>query len=260
MAYTSPTLTLMVGAVKKAASALGRDFNELEHLQNSIHGDKGFAQHSYDKVQKILFEELGKVKSGLPIVTTGKAAMPANGAYFAICPIDGFANFAHGNADFAVSAALIDGSAVVDAVVYSPISDEIFFAEKGYGSFKEGFRNHERLRVANAKNAENAVVAVGKDLRILKNTAEMTPNLRISGVPSLDLAYLAAGKLDAVVAQADFCTLCAGVLLVKESGGYVFAVGETDTRSENIIPALQSGHLFAANEALKQKIADMAAK
>ena len=260
MAYVSPTLTLMVGAVKKAASALGRDFNELEHLQNSVHGDKGFAQHSYEKVQKILFEELGKVKAGLPIVTVDKDSVPTSDAYFAICPIDGFANFAHGNADFSVTAALIDGNAVTDAVVYSPITDEMFFAEKGCGSFKEGFRNHERLRVAAAKSLEKALFAVSGNVQILQKVAKATPNLRVSGVASLDLAYLSAGKLDAVVAQSNLCALSAGVLLVKESGGYVFAVGETDTRSENIMSTLKSGNLFATNEALKQKIADISAK
>ena len=260
MAYISPTLTLMVGAVKKAASALGRDFNELEHLQNSVHGDKGFAQHSYDKVLKVLREELGKVKAGLPVITAADS-VPTSGTCFAVCPIDGFANFAHGNSDFAVSVALIDNDAVVAGVVYSPISDEMFFAEKGCGAFKEGFRNHERLRIGATKNADKAIVAADADLRILQNVMQTTTNLRISGVSSLDLAHLAAGKNDAViVANSNLCTLSAGVLLVKESGGYVFAVGETDTRSENIMPALKSGSLFAANEALKQKIAEIIAK
>ncbi len=261
MAYISPTLTLIINAVKKTATAFGRDFNELEHLQNSVHGDKGFAQHAYDKVQKNLQEELGKIKSGFPVLCTSGNFDAKADSYFAVCPIDGFANFAHGNADFAVSVALIEHNIVTAAVVYSPISDELFFAEKGSGAFKEGFRNHERLRVAACKNAEKALTAVTNDAKILQNLTSLTSHLRISGVASLDLAYLAAGKLDAVVAtNANPCTIAAGILLVKEAGGYVFAVGETDTRSENLQNALLGGNIFATNEALKQKIAEAVAK
>ena len=261
MAYISPTLTLIIGAVKKTASALGRDFNELEHLQNSVHPDKGFAQHSYEKVQKILREELSKIKAGLPIVTSNKETASATGSYFAVCPIDGFANFAHGNADFAVSVALIEENKVMSAAVYSPITDEMFFAEKGCGAFKEGFRNHERLRVASCKNADKALFACSADSKIINNTLNLTRNLRISGVSSLDLAYLAAGKIDAAaVTTAHISEIAAGVLLVKEAGGYVFEIGQTDVRSENLDKTLASGNLFATNEALKQKIADVLAK
>lgn len=261
MAYISPTLTLLVGAVKKSAAALGRDFNELEHLQNSVRGDKGFAQHAYDRVLKILHEELSKIKAGLPIVSSDKVAVPANGTYFAVCAIDGFANFAHGNADFAVSVALVENHKVVDAVVYSPITDEMFFAEKGCGAFKEGFRNHERMRVASAKNAEKALFACGADARIAASAISLTQNVRISGVASLDLAHLAAGKVDIVAAtSAALGEIAAGVLLVKEAGGYVFEIGQTDVRSEDLEKALTSGNLFATNEALKQKIAEILAK
>lgn len=261
MAYVSPTLTLIVGAVKKAASALGRDFNELEHLQNSVRSDKGFAQHAYDKVQKILQEELSKIKAGLPIIASDKDSIPASGTYFTLCAIDGFDNFAHGHADFAVSVALIENGKVIDGVVYSPITDEMFFAEKGCGAFKEGFRNHERLRVASAKNADKCLFACGADARIVNNVLALTQNVRISGVSSLDLAYLSAGKIDAAaVSTAHIGKIAAGVLLVKEAGGYVFEIGQTDVRSENLEKALTSGKLFACNEPLRQKIAEILAK
>ena len=260
MAYISPTLTLMIGAVKKTAAALGRDFNELEHLQNSVHGDNSFAQRSYEKVQKILREELSKVKA-YPIVFSAQDTLPASGMFFAVSPLDGFANFAHGNAAFAISVALLENNNVVDCVVYSPISDELFFAEKGCGAFKEGFRNHERLRVASCKNVDKALIYANTDAKALQSAAALSANPRISGSVALDLAYVAAGKADAMIAtESNLCALAAGVLLVKEAGGYIFAVGETDVRSENLQKALFGGSIFAANEALKQKIADAAAK
>ena len=261
MAYVSPALTLMINAVKKTAAALGRDFNELEHLQNSVHGDNSFAMHSYEKAQKILREELGKIKTGYPVIFTAQEALPTSGSFFAVSPLDGFANFAHGNAAFAVAVALFENNNVVDAVIYSPINDELFFAEKGCGSFKEGFRNHERLRVAAAKNVEKALVAANNDAQAIKSASAATVNVRISGSTALDLAYVAAGKIDAALAvNSSLREIAAGVLLVKEAGGYVFAVGETDVRSENLQKALFGGSIFATNEALRQKIADAAAK
>lgn len=260
MAYISPTLTLMIGAVKKAAAALGRDFNELEHLQNSVHGDNSFAQRSYEKVQKILREELGKIKAN-SVVFAAQDALPANGSFFAVSPLDGFANFAHGNATFAISVALLENNNVVGAVIYSPISDELFFAEKGSGAFKEGFRSHERLRIAACKNADKAVIYANAEPKAVQSAMSVSSNPRISGTSALDLAYVAAGKADAMIAAgSDLGTLAAGALLVKEAGGYIFALGETDVRSENLQKALFGGSIFATNEALKQKIADAIAK
>ena len=261
MPYISSTLTLMVGAVKKVTAALTRDFNELEHLQTSVHYDGSFAMRSYEKAVRILGEELSKIKAGYPVIMSDKDALPASGTYFAVSPLNGFANFAHGNTHFAVAAALVENNAVVDAVVYSPVSDELFFAEKGCGAFKEGFRNHERLRVAATKNADKALIACNAESKAIASAAAVSPNLRISGSVALDLAHVAAGKVDAMISEN--CApheLWAGILLVKEAGGYVFAVGQTDVRSEDLPKAILSGSIFATNEALRQKIADAAAK
>jgi len=254
MAYISPILTLMIGAVKKTASVLGRDFNELEHLQNSVHGDKGFARYSYDKVLKILREELAKIKPDVAIVASAEDKLPALGTYFALCPIAGYANFA-------VSVAFVEKNKVVYGVVYNPIFDEMYFAEKGCGAFKEGFRNHERLRVAACKNIANALFLCSAEVKLCANVAAATPNLRVSGVPALDFARLAAGRVDAAaVTNVKPNEIAAGILLVKEAGGYVFEIGQTDVRSENLEKAVESGNLFATNEALRQKVAEIVAK
>lgn len=261
MPYISPTLTLTVGAVKKATAAMMRDFNELEHLQTSVHYDGSFATRSYEKTVRILKEELSKIKGGYPVVVDGKEALPASGTYFSVSPLDGFANFAHADAHFAVSVALLENNTVVDAVVYSPVTDELFFAEKGCGAFKEGFRNHERLRVAATKIADKALILCNTKGNALNSALAVSANLRVSGSVALDLAYVAAGKADAaIVADCAPNELSAGILLVKEAGGYVFAIGQQDVRSEDLNKALLGGSIFATNEALKQKIADAAAK
>lgn len=257
MAYLSPVLTLMVSAVKKASNALTRDFNELEHLQNAVRSDTMFAKRSYEKVERTLKEELSKAKAGYPVVVSEQDVIPASGNYFLLSPIDGFANFAHANNAFAISVAMVENNNVVDAVVYNPVSDEMFFSEKGCGAFKEGFRSHERLRVASSKQVEKALLYCNANAELLQKALKISPNVLISGSVALDLAYLAAGKSDAVIASDNsMATLAAGILLVKESGGYVFGLGETDIRSEDLRKVLFGGNIVATNEALRQKIAD----
>ena len=261
MAYISPILTAMANAAKKASVAMARDYNELEHLQNSFRNDGEFAKRSRLKAEKIMREELGKFRPAYAFVSSENDAIPASGNYFLVSPIDGFANFAHGNAAFAISIAMVEKNAVVDAVVYAPVYDELYFAEKGNGAFKEGFRNLERIRVASQKNVANAIISANSDLEVLQKVFTLTQNVMVKGVTSLDLAYVACGKTDAAVcSKCSPAEIAAGMLLVKESGGYVYAIGETDVRSENLAKVLFGGSIIAANEALREKIAVAMAK
>ena len=260
MAYISTTLTAIANAIKKASVALSRDFNELEHLQSG-HNDGRFAQRSYEKVEKTLQEELAKLKPTYAFVSKKDDVIPADGNYFLVTPIDGFANFAHGNGSFAVSVAMVENNVVVDAVVYNPVYDELFFAEKGCGAFKEGFRSHERLRVAGTKMTEQALIGCGTSAELFRKSLSLSKNVLVKGTSSLDLAYLAAGKLDIVVSADNLPqTIAAGMLLVKESGGYIVSLGETDVRSEDFAKVLFGGALIATNEALRQKAANTLAK
>lgn len=260
MAYVSPTLTLMIGAVKKASSALTRDFNELEHLQSSVNVEDGFARRSYEKVQRILTEELSKIKAGSKVISAADEQVPTTGNFFLLSPIDGYVNFAHANGHFAVSVAWIENGAITAAVICNPISDELFFAEKGSGAFKEGFRSHERLRVSGAKKIESTLVAASGDTDTLLKVMQNGSHVVVSGSPALDLAYVSAGKLNAAVLSNNKAqSIAAGILLVKEAGGYVFTIGETDIRSENLTKALHNGNIVATNEALRHKIAEFMA-
>lgn len=261
MAYISPVLTAIANAAKKASIALTRDFNELEHLQTSVHNDGMFASRSYAKAEKTIKEELAKLKPSYAFICKKTDTVPADGNYFMVTPIDGFVNFAHGNANFAISIAMAENNVITDAVIYSPVFDELFFAEKGCGAFKEGFRSHERIRVAGNKNAEKALIACNADVDNIRKALLLSPNISVKGAVSLDLAYLAAGKIDAVVSGNNpAATLAAGILLIKEAGGYVFALGETDIRSEELTKVLFGGEIIATNEALRQKIANTMAK
>ncbi len=257
MAYISPNLTAIANAVKKTSTALTRDFNELEHLQNSVHNDGRFAQRSYEKVIKTLTEELAKFKPAYGVVCRSQDAIPASNNYFLISPIDGYTNFAHGNGAFAVSVAMVENGVITAGVVYNPVYDELFFAEKGSGAFKEGFRSHERIRVAGNKAAEKSLIACPADATVLQNALALSPNVIVKGSTALNLAYLASGKVDVAIAKNALPQeIAAGILLIKEAGGYVLALGETDVRSEDLNKVLFSGNLIACNEALRQKTAN----
>ena len=237
MAYISPMLTNIVNAVKKASINLNRDFSEIERLQNSVKGSMDFTKIAFDKIQKGLKNEIGRIMPIVPVVFGGQKA-PQEGMYFAVSGIEGLANFAHGNPEFAISVALIDGQTILDAVVYNPARDELFFAEKGKGAFKEGFRSHERLRVAARQELEGALVAVKPNANDEELSAKIINNSLIVIAPSSMLASIAAG-----------------ILLVKEAGGLVLDMEQDDTRTEDLPMVLNSGNLMAASFNLSQKIA-----
>lgn len=261
MAYISPLLTAVVGAVKKSASSMDRDFSELEQLQNSVRGNKNFVFGTYSRIEKNLKAELAKIKPDAPIFTpNGKVV---GDSYFAISPIEGLINFAHGNPDFAVSVALVENGALICAVVYNPARDETFFAEKGKGAYKEGYRNHERLRVSAVKELDGALISatssyaenIAEASKLHAQIAAKTGNLRISGCIAQDLAYMAGGKADAVIGLNNhICSIAAGMLLVKEAGGSVRAVKQKDIRVESLPEIFKTGDLVAVNFNLNQKV------
>lgn len=261
MLYINPFLTSLVGAVRKAASYLDRDFNEIEKLQSSVRGSKNFVFNTYARLETRLKEEIGKLWPDTPMITQQSKI---NGdTYFALSPIEGIINFAHGNPNFALTVAYIEKGEIMAGVVYNPVLDEMFFAFKGNGAYKEGARSHERLRVSATKELEGASLsALAFFDKEPKQAADFyaqgmlkTGNLHISGCLPIDLAYLAAGKQDvALCLNAHICALAAGILLVKESGGVVRALSQKDNRSENLAEIFQTGCLAASNYELRQKV------
>ncbi len=260
MSYISPNLTLLISAVKKAANGLNRDFSEIERLQSSVKSHKEFVVAAYGKTERALRAELGKIRPDYAVVTDGSQA---KGSCFLVAPIDGLSNFAHGVPHFAVSVAVYENDTVTSAVVYNPANDELFFAEKGKGAYKEGFRNHERLRVSSRKDLSESLVAtqvnykkeLGDYLNLHNKIVSATDNVRVLGAVSLDLAYVASGKFDASISLANpLNSFAAGILLVKEAGGYIFDVNQKDVRSENLSEVIDSGNLVAVNAELSKRV------
>lgn len=260
MSYISPNLTLLISAVKKAANALNRDFSEIERLQSSVKNHKEFVVSAYGKTERALRAELGKIRPDYAVITDNTSA---KGSCFLVAPIDGLSNFAHGVPHFAVSVAVCENNVITSAVVYNPANDELFFAEKGKGAYKEGFRNHERLRVSSRKDLSDALVAtqvnykkeLGDYLALHNKIVAAADNVRVLGAVSLDLAYVASGKFDAAISLANPLNgFAAGILLVKEAGGYIFDINQKDVRSESLSEVMDSGNLVAVNSELSKRV------
>lgn len=265
MSYLSPTLTLLANAVKKATAFLDRDFNEIERLQSSVRGSQSFAEKSYNKTAQNLYFELGKIKPGCTILEN---KLPLEkGSCFLISPIDGAANFARGLPLFATTVAYCENGEVRAGVVYNRASDEMFFAEKGNGAYKEGFRNHERLRVSSAKDAASALCGFDcgyeKDDEAYQTAVNKVfgaaANIRINGCISLSMANVAAGKLDLCAAfQSNLSALAAGLLLVREAGGYIYSLEADKQEPQKIEQVLTAGKLAAANTNMRDLVKEIA--
>ena len=267
MSYLSPFMTLLINAVKKAASPLNRDFSEIERLQSSVKSYKDFVVSAYGKVDRALRTELGRIKPDFPIAVDGQPK--PKGSCFVVAPIDGLNNFAHGIPQFAISVAVFENGAGTAAIVYNPASDELFFAEKGKGAYKEGFRNHERLRVSARRELSEALIStlvsyksdVAEYIKLHDSVVRAVDNVRVLGAVSLDLACVAAGRLDATVSLGNkFSEIAAGLLLVKEAGGYVLDMNQKDIRTENLSLVLESGNLIATNAELSKKVYELVHK
>ncbi len=248
----SPILNVMTAAAEKAARGLVRDFGELEHLQVSKKGLGDFVSTADRRSEDILIYELSKARPDYPFLTEETGAIPGKNTEFCwiIAPLDGTLNFLHGIPHFAIVIALKKEDEIVASVTYSPLQDEMYWAEKGKGSFL----NQRRLRVSGRRHLDEAVIAMGTpfgdhgDISIFQKRLEkimpITAGTRRFGAAALDLAYVAAGKFDAFFEDhLKPWDLAAGILLVKEAGGYVTEVnGGKDM--------LNSGSILAANEYL----------
>src|SRR5258705_8601694 len=159
MVYTSPALNVMIAAARKAGRPLIRDFNELENLQISMKGPADFVTSADKRTEKILIEELSKARPGYGFLgEEGGAVQGADKTHrFIIDPIDGTTNFMHGIPHFAISIGLEREGNLVSALVFNPVTDEMYFAERGQGAYL----NDKRLRVAARKNLAETLIASG---------------------------------------------------------------------------------------------------
>jgi len=239
----SPNLNIMIKASEKASKSLIRDFGEVENLQVSTKGPLDFVTNTDIKVEKILIEELTKSKKNFSILSeeTGFIKNKDNKNIWIIDPIDGTSNFLHGIPHFAISIALQSENEIVSGLIFDPIKNEMFYAEKNNGSYL----NNKRIRVSKKKEIDKCLFATnGKKF---KNT-----NLhnRKSGSAALDMAYVAAGRYDGYFQEnLNLWDIAAGLILIKEAGGII---NEVDLgKNENLEIIASSPNI---NEKMLEKI------
>ena len=205
----------MIKACEKASKILIRDFGELENLQVSKKGPKDFVTNSDKKTEKVLINELTKNKKKYSILSEeiGFIKNDDNDYVWVIDPIDGTTNFLHGIPHFCISIGLKFKDEIISGIIFDPIKNEIFYAEKNQGAF---FNNH-RIRVSKRKNLDECLFATNKN-----GLSSSDLNARIFGSAALDLAYVASGRIDGYFQNGlNLWDIAAGTLIVREAGGIV---------------------------------------
>ena len=211
----SPNLNIMIKASEKASKALIRDFGEIEKLQVSVKGPSDFVSNADTKAEKIIIEELMKAKKNYSIISeeNGSVVNKDNENVWIIDPIDGTSNFLHGVPHFAISIALRSNNEIISGLIYDPIKDEMFHAEKGNGAFF----NNQRIKVSKKREIDACLFATGGKNIVLDNLT-----MRKTGSAALDMAYVAAGRFDGFFQKnLNIWDIAAGIVLVKEAGGIV---------------------------------------
>jgi len=239
----------MIDAVRKAARGLTRDFGEVAELQVSKKGAGDYVSAADIKAEQVLFEELMRVRPGYGFIGEERGLIEGSDKThtWIVDPLDGTTNFLHAIPHFAVTAALERDGVIVAGVTYNPISNEMFWAEKGKGAYL----NDKRLRVAARRNLDETVLAtgipfIGKPghavfLKELHQVSQKVSGVRRFGSAALDLAYVAAGRFDGYWERGlQNWDMAAGTLLVTEAGGKV-------TDADGDIAPLQSGTVLASS-------------
>jgi myo-inositol-1(or 4)-monophosphatase len=250
----SPLLNVMTAAAHKAARGLIRDFGELEHLQVSKKGPADFVSKADRRADQVLRAELKKARPAFGLVTEESESEGGTDTSnrWLVDPLDGTTNFLHGIPHFAVSIALERDGDPFAGVIYSPITDEMYVAEKGLGAYMNG----RRLRVSGRRDVAEALFATGVPflgiddhdlfMRQLRSVMAVCAGVRRFGSAALDLAYVAAGRFDGYWENGlSTWDTAAGIVLLREAGGFVssLAGGPRVATGSGIIAA--NSELFA---------------
>ena len=267
----SPHLTVMANAAQKASKRLLRDFNEVEQLQVSVKGPSDFVSQADIRSEQTLREELNKARPGYAFLMEESGASGSQhwSWRWVVDPLDGTTNFLHGIPHWAISVGLErrlsdGGSELVAGLVYAPAVDELFWAEKGVGAFV----NERRLRVSARRELKDAVFATGipfaavaphRRLAFARTLGLLMPQvagIRRFGAAALDLAWVAAGRYDGFwelgLKRWD---MAAGLLLVREAGGFATDPGGKDPLDSGDVVAANPHLHVALTEAVLQGIA-----
>ncbi|GJE14500.1 MULTISPECIES: inositol monophosphatase family protein [Methylobacterium] len=253
---SSPLMTVMVDAVRKAARGLRRDFGEVENLQVSRKGPGDFVSAADRKAEEVVRDALMKARPGYSLVLEENGIIEGSDKSHTwhVDPLDGTSNFLHGVPHFAVSVGLEREGQIVAGVIFDPIKDELFVAERGKGAYL----NNRRLRVSGRQDMADALVGYGTPylgrgshprlLRELGAVMAVAGGTRRMGSAALDMAYVACGRLDAYW-ERDLQTydFAAGVILVREAGGFV-------TSADGAAEPLAPRSVACGNEGLHREL------
>ena len=246
MRLNSANINVMVKAIRTAAKVVIRDFGEIEKLQVSLKGPGDFVTASDKKVEKILITELQKARPTYSVLSEEVGEINNDKSFkWVIDPIDGTSNFLHGIPHFAISVGLEHNGEIICGIIYDPIKDEMFFAEKGNGSYL----NNKRIRVSSRKKLEDCMIFTGgprpnaKDKNLSLNeyknfSSKVFVPIRKMGSAALDMAYVAAGRCDGYWQRdLSYWDIAAGIIIVKEAGGFItdFAGGNKYVENKTIL-------------------------
>ncbi|MBN8979715.1 MAG: inositol monophosphatase [Rhizobiales bacterium] len=252
----SALINVMVKAARRAGRSLKRDLGEIENLQVSLKGPANFVSLADKRAEQMLYVDLTKARPGYGFI--GEEGGTREGTdksnTWIVDPLDGTTNFLHGIPQFAISIGLQREGVMIAGVIYNPANDELYIAEKGKGAFL----NDQRIRVAGRKKLNECVIACGLphigrgDHELARREmAEMMPKvagLRRFGAASLDLAFVAAGRLDGYWERnLKPWDIAAGLIMVREAGGLVSGIEGHDN-------ALQTGDVVCGNEFVQSEL------
>ena len=225
----SANLNIMIKATEKASKILIRDFGEIEKLQVSKKGPNDFVTNSDLKAEKIIIEELKKAKPNYSIISeeNGIENNKDKNNTWIIDPIDGTINFLHGIPHFAISIALKSNEEIISGIIFDPIKNEMFYAEKNNGSYF----NNQRIRVSKKNKINDCLFVTGGKIN---NEADL--HYRKSGCAALDMAYVAAGRYDGYFQKnLSLWDIAAGLILIKEAGGILNDIDLSTNKNIKII-------------------------
>ncbi len=239
MISISSNLNIMIKTAEKASKTVIRDFGEIEKLQASKKGPRDFVTKTDKRVENIIIEELSKTKKNYSFLSEeiGKIKNKDEDNIWIIDPIDGTTNFLHGIPHFAICIALQSKKEIVSSLIFDPIKDEMFFAEKNKGSYL----NNQRLRVSKKNIIDDCLFSSNQEGVKFSNF-----NMRYTGSAALDLAYVAAGRFDGYFHNdINLWDVAAGSLMVQEAGGFVNDLNKFSNNAINI---------RASNDGIKDKM------
>ncbi|BCH06993.1 inositol monophosphatase [Mesorhizobium sp. 131-3-5] len=252
----SALLNVMVQAAMKAGRSLSRDFGEVQNLQVSLKGPGDYVSQADRKAEDIIFAELSKARPGYGFLMEERGAVEGEDSQhrWIVDPLDGTTNFLHGIPLFAVSIALERQGQIVAGVIYNPAMDELYTTERGGGAFM----NDRRLRVAGRIKLVDTVIGCGMPhlgrghhgnfLVELRNVMAEVSGVRRLGSAALDLAYVAAGRMDGFWETGlSAWDIAGGMLLIREAGGFV---SDMDGGQD----MLDNGSVVAGNEVIQRAL------